>query len=199
MQGCGLVVARTDWKTPYSAVVVKSSHWDCQEFCLVRYGNPNLAYISVFGILFVFSRLLFFAFSGVFSGDLGFSIDIHTRIHHHLSTLFLSVGKWPHAVTSGPSSAKFSHSGSNLSLGRCSKPSTNESHKSNPISLHKTCTVCCSTQWHVLYVGQPKVNKVKVFCYFKSLWNVHKPNFTLIPWATPKLLGQKKSKFIIRS
>ena len=41
--------------------------------------------------------------------------------------------------------------------------------------------------------------KSKFFCRFKSLWNVHKPNFRLIPWATPKLLGQKKSKFYIRS
>ena len=44
----------------------------------------------------------------------------------------------------------------------------------------------------------PKANKVKIFLSFEKLLNVHKPNFTLIPWATPKLLGQKKWKFIIR-
>jgi len=45
-------------------------------------------------------------------------------------------------------------------------------------------------------IGQPKV----IFFYlFKSWWNVHKPNFTLIPWATTKLLGQKKSNFIVMS
>jgi len=41
--------------------------------------------------------------------------------------------------------------------------------------------------------------KSKFFCRFESSWNVHKPNFTLIPWGNPKLLRQKKSKFIIRS
>jgi len=41
--------------------------------------------------------------------------------------------------------------------------------------------------------------KSKLFGLFQSLWNVHKPNFTLIPWGNPKLLGQQKSKFIIRS
>ena len=45
-----------------------------------------------------------------------------------------------------------------------------------------------------LSLGQPKVNKVKFFLPFETLWNVHKPNFTLIPWGNPKLLGQKKSK-----
>jgi len=39
----------------------------------------------------------------------------------------------------------------------------------------------------------------KIFCLFYSLWYVHKPNFILIPWATPKLLGQKKTKVIITS
>jgi len=39
----------------------------------------------------------------------------------------------------------------------------------------------------------------KIFCLFQSLWNDHKPNFTLIPWGNLKLLGQKKSKFIVRS
>jgi len=37
----------------------------------------------------------------------GFSIDIHNRIHYHLSTCF-----WVSA--SGPPSAKFSYLGSNL-------------------------------------------------------------------------------------
>jgi len=28
---------------PFSTFfVAKSGHWDCQEFCLVRYGNPGL-------------------------------------------------------------------------------------------------------------------------------------------------------------
>jgi len=45
--------------------------------------------------------------------------------------------------------------------------------------------------WKYLWVGQPKVNEVKTFCLFQSLWNVHKSNFRLIPWATPKLLDQK--------
>jgi len=31
-------------------------------------------------------------------------------------------------------------------------------------------------------------------CIFQSLWNAHKPNFMLMPSATPTLLGQKKSK-----
>ena len=50
----------------------------------------------------------------------------------------------------------------------------------------------------MLYPGQPTVNKVKIFLLFQSLWNAHKLNFTLITWGNPKLLGQKKSKFIIR-
>jgi len=34
---------------------------------------------------------------------------------------------------------------------------------------------------------------------FSALWNVHKPNFTLISWGNPKIFGQKNSKFSIRS
>jgi len=45
----GLAVVRTYWKMPESAmfVVVKSSHWICQEFCLFRYGNPILKTIAL--------------------------------------------------------------------------------------------------------------------------------------------------------
>jgi len=38
-----------------------------------------------------------------------------------------------------------------------------------------------------LSLGQTKSLKSKFFCLLKTLWNVHRPNFTLIPWATPKL------------
>jgi len=43
-------------------------------------------------------------------------------------------------------------------------------------------------------LGNQKSIKSKIFCLFKSLWNVHKPNFPLIPRATRKLLGRKKVK-----
>jgi len=33
--------------------------------------------------------------------------------------------------------------------------------------------------------GNQKSIKSKFFCLFKSLWNVHKPNFMPTPWATP--------------
>jgi len=54
--------------------------------------GPHLAYISVFNILMVFSRLLFSAFFGVFSSDFVFYY-----IHPHPDSLsflnfFLSVG-----------------------------------------------------------------------------------------------------------
>jgi len=49
----------------------------------------------------------------------------------------------------------------------------------------------------VSWLGQPKANKVKIFCLFKSLWNVQKPNFTLIPCAAPKLLGQKSQNLLL--
>jgi len=39
--------------------------------------------------------------------------------------------------------------------------------------------------------GNQKQIKSIFFCLFQSFWNVHKRNFTLIPWADPKLLGQK--------
>ena len=70
---------------------------------------PYLAYISVFSILLVFSRLLFFAIFGVFSADLRFLlIDIHIRIYTNNSHLF--TGGW----LVGPNSAEFSHPASNL-------------------------------------------------------------------------------------
>ena len=31
-----------------------------------------------------------------------------------------------------------------------------------------------------------------MFCFFESLWNVHKTIFILILWRNPKLLGQKR-------
>ena len=48
-------------------------------------------------------------------------------------------------------------------------------------------------------LGNQKSMKSKYSCSFESSWNVHKSNFTLIQWGNPKLLGQKKSKFIVRS
>jgi len=61
----------------------------------------------------------------------------------------------------------------------------------------------CSEQFAFVlqrhYKGNQKSIKSKFFCRFGSSWNVHKPNFTLILWGNPKLLGKKKSKFIIRS
>jgi len=52
------------------------------------------------------------------------------------------------------------------------------------------------TQW---CMGRPKVNTVKHFLLFLSLWNVYKPNFTLMPWASQKLLGENESKFFVKS
>ena len=49
------------------------------------------------------------------------------------------------------------------------------------------------------HYGNQKSIKSKFFCRFESSSNIHETNFTLIPWGNPKLLGQKKSKFIIRS
>jgi len=49
-----------------------------------------------FSIFLVFRRLLFFAFFGVLSGDLGFNIDIHI---HQFSVFLLRFGYW--ATNSG--------------------------------------------------------------------------------------------------
>jgi len=43
------------------------------------------------------------------------------------------------------------------------------------------------------------VNKVKVFLSFLKLVKRPQPKFTLIPMRESQVLGQKKSKFIIRS
>ena len=43
------------------------------------------------------------------------------------------------------------------------------------------------------YGNQKSINS-KFFCCFESSCNAHKPNFTLIPWGNPKLLGQKNVK-----
>ena len=87
----------------------------------VKNGPPLSLYFS-FCILLVFSRLLlFFAFFGVFSSVLVFysTIATHIRIHHHLSGLFLSVGKWAPYSGQWPFSAKFLPPGSNLQLRHC--------------------------------------------------------------------------------
>jgi len=47
------------------------------------------------------------------------------------------------------------------------------------------------------YYGNQKSIKSNIFCLFQRLWNVHKPNFMLIQWAIPKLLGQKNSTLIL--
>jgi len=52
-------------------------------------------------------------------------------------------------------------------------------------------SVSCAQGWYL--IGQPNVNIVKIFCFFWSLWNLQKPNLTLIPWGNPKLLTSKKS------
>jgi len=59
-----------------------------------------------FSFLLVCSRLLFFAFFGVFFGDLGFNVAIHMRIHHHFSSFFWVLTSGPTAVANGPLSAK---------------------------------------------------------------------------------------------
>jgi len=51
--------------------------------------------------------LLFFAFFGLFSGDLGFSIAIHIRIHHHFSRFFRVFASGPCTVVGGLLLAKF--------------------------------------------------------------------------------------------
>jgi len=48
-------------------------------------------------------------------------------------------------------------------------------------------------------IENQKSIKSKFFWIFQSSWNAHKPNFMLIPWATTKLFGQKKAKFIVWS
>ena len=58
--------------------------------------GPRFAYIS-----------FFFAFFGVFSSDLGFSIAIHNDPDSSFLKFFLSVGKRAPTEASGPLSATF--------------------------------------------------------------------------------------------
>jgi len=51
----------------------------------VKTGLPLNLYFGL-SILLVFSTLLLYVFFGLFSGDLGFSLAIHIRIHHHFSS-----------------------------------------------------------------------------------------------------------------
>jgi len=66
----------------------------------VKTGPQNVDHISVFSIVFVFSRCFFCVFQSVFLVISGFSIDIHNRIRYHFST-FLWV------LPSAPPSARF--------------------------------------------------------------------------------------------
>jgi len=68
--------------------------------------GPSFCLYFGFSIRLVFSS--FFAFFEEFFGDLGFSLAIHIRIHHHFSGSFLSVAGNTPAVVSGPLSATFS-------------------------------------------------------------------------------------------
>jgi len=53
----------------------------------VKTGHPPNLYFG-FGIVLVFSRLLFLRFSDYFSVIYGFSTAIHIRIHHHFLSFF---------------------------------------------------------------------------------------------------------------
>jgi len=67
-----------------------------------------------------------------------------------------------------------------------------------PLLFYLILNIDSTKYRHIRNEGNQKSIKTKLFCRFESLWNVHKPHFTLIPWATPKSLGQKIWKFIIR-
>jgi len=67
--------------------------------------GPHLAYILIFSIHLVFSRLLFLALSRCFR--VLASKDIYIRIHHHFLTFFWVFASGPPTMASGPPSAKF--------------------------------------------------------------------------------------------
>jgi len=69
----------------------------CQAKCTNR--DPSSLYFGIY-YSFGFSRLLFFAFLGVFSGDFGFCIAVQYRVCYRFSTIF-----W--VLASGLPSAKF--------------------------------------------------------------------------------------------
>jgi len=74
----------------------------------------TLSDISVLVLVWVSVGCCFFAFFGLFSGDLGFSIVIHIQIHHHFSSFFRVLASGPCTVAGGPLLAKFLHTDSKL-------------------------------------------------------------------------------------
>jgi len=75
-----------------------------------------------------------------------------------------------------------------------------ESRSCNPSAKRKCVFIWKGSSfivWNletILMGTATKSQKSNIFCHFQSLWNVHKPNFTLVPWGYPKLLGRKKVK-----
>jgi len=71
---------------------------------------------------------------------------------------------------------------------------------SNPDELtHHEVMLLSEYRWCIdYYYGNQKSMKSNFICLFQSLWNVHKPTSTLIPWANLKLLGQKIVKIYLK-
>jgi len=78
--------------------------------------------------------------------------------------------------------------------------------------IHKTFYVTHKNNWHnqdmfqadkkekkIPLLGQPKVNKAKIFLFFKKFVKCSQTKFHADTMTTPKLLGQKKTKFSVRS
>jgi len=110
----------------YSQGIIESQCIAQREHHLKRLRTTSIVYATqflVFSRLLLFFRSIFFsvgccfsfgAFSGVFSGCLGFqSIAGYIRNHIQFSSFFLSVGSRPPTMNSGPFHLSFSP-GSNL-------------------------------------------------------------------------------------